>query len=521
MFFNRARQSMQKYRTKIFRGPVRGWIRSSDPDHPVDGGAEILRNIFPTTQGGVLRKGSLTRAIISSAPRHIASFDSGSNSKLIVADDNNFYDATTPVDNETPLTPDVTGLTNGNWSSEQFTAGGGSYLMMCNGADDVQTFDGTTWGTAAITGIAGGELNDVWKFKNRLFFVQKNSFSAWYLPPLAFQGAALEIPLGAVFSLGGKLLFGCTWSLDSGAGLDDVCLFVTTEGEVAVYQGSDPSDANNWSLSGVYHIGRPLDREGWFRSGGDIMILTDEGIISVSSAVQGDRSGIRSNAITASIEEEWRRITDLGGTATDRFTVSLWHSESMLIVGLPSSSRVFKRSLVANIRTGAWAEYFGWGAKCFGLHDNRLFFGTEEGGIVEANVTGSDDGAPYQCVYIPSFNPLGSPNDKSALHCRMVAKTDNPYEFELFANGDHNLSIPPALSAGLSSGTDRWNASIWNDAIWNSGDERIAARTEWQTVNACGYALAPGVSITSSQVSAPVLEINSLHLRYEQGALMG
>ena len=48
----------------------------------------------------------------------------------------------------------------------------------------------------AITGITTpADLNYVLPFKNRLYFVEKDSSSFWYLPVRAIQGAASEFNL--------------------------------------------------------------------------------------------------------------------------------------------------------------------------------------------------------------------------------------------------------------------------------------------------------------------------------------
>lgn len=95
----------------------------------------------------------------------------------------------------------------------------------------------TSRSTSTFTGIDSSLLSFVWTHKRRLWFVEENTLSAWYLPVVSITGTAVEFPLQGVFRLGGALLFGGSWSQDSGAGLDDLAVFVTTEGEIAVYQG--------------------------------------------------------------------------------------------------------------------------------------------------------------------------------------------------------------------------------------------------------------------------------------------
>ena len=159
--------------------------------------------------------------------------------------------------------------------------------------------------SVAITGVTTSSLTQVWLHKARLFFVEKDSLSAWYLPAAQIGGAASELDLGAIFKKGGTLTFGASWSLDSGAGLDDVCVFVTSNGEIAVYEGDDPSSAADWRLAGVYEISRPLNKHAFFKAGGDLAILTEDGIIPVSEALRKDRAALQAVAISYPIEDAW------------------------------------------------------------------------------------------------------------------------------------------------------------------------------------------------------------------------
>jgi hypothetical protein len=57
------------------------------------------------------------------------------------------------------------------------------------------------------------------------------------------QGALGMIPLSGAATKGGKLLCGFTWSIDAGDGIDDKCVFVTDQGELLIFTGSDPATA--------------------------------------------------------------------------------------------------------------------------------------------------------------------------------------------------------------------------------------------------------------------------------------
>jgi hypothetical protein len=116
----------------------------------------------------------------------------------------------------------------------------------------------------AFTGVNPATLTSVWEHKSRLWFIESGTLSAWYLPVDSRTGAAVEFPLQGVFHKGGVLTIGATWSVDSGSGLDDLQVFITDQGEVAVYAGTDPSDATKWAVVGIYQIGRPMGRKAFF-----------------------------------------------------------------------------------------------------------------------------------------------------------------------------------------------------------------------------------------------------------------
>lgn len=509
-------------RETVFRGPVRGWVRNENPGFPSGGSAVLLDNFFPTLEGCRLRRGTIKHATVDDPVVHIATYDSDTSAMFACTADS-IYDVTDPADADVAPAAEVSSLTSGDWSSIQFSAGGADYLIMVNGADTGQKYNGS-FANMTFTGVDTGDLSHVWAFKNRLFFVELGTLSAWYLPTLAVAGTATELPLGSVFKLGGALLFGTSWSQDAGDGLDDYCLFVTTKGEIAVYQGTDPSDATKWSLVGVYKIGDPLHKNAWFRAGGDVAILTKDGIVPVSVALNSDRAGLAAKAITTPIEGAWRAYIDSRADLTTPFSCVLWPRRSMLVIGLPYLSGTEQRALVCNSVTGAWSSgYTGWDVRHAAVFDDKLYFGTNAGTIIQGEVGGSDDGAPYQGVWIPAFDTMKMVAEKSAMHCRVFMRARYDVSIELFANADYEVSAPTARPTDALDGGTTWDGSAtWDsDAVWGSGEEQQRYFSEWQAVAATGQALAAGLSVTSGSDAALDLEAFHLQLVVEVGEVAG
>jgi len=505
--------------TKMFPFPAKGWIKSGPLAKPTAGGAEVLDNIFPTTQGGRLRKGSIKHATIDAATTHLMIYDAGGASKMFAADATKIYDVSSPADPDVAPAAAVTGQTSGDYCSFQVATSGGEFLLAFNGADLHRVYNGSTWAqnSPAITGVSSADVPFGWKWKSFVWLIEQQTMDAWYLPTGAIGGAATVFPLGGVFQNGGALLFGATWSQDSGDGLDDYCLFFTTEGEVAVYQGTNPASASDFSLVGVYRIGKPVHKNAWQKSGGDILVITDDGIIPISSAVSLDRTGLMSAAITFPIEEAWRLAMDERSGTDVPFTCTLWHAETMFIVGLPTFGALQPVAFVMNSRTGAWCRYVGWDIRCSVIFEDRLYFGTAAGTVVKGEISGADEGQPYTGVVIPLMDTFGNGAEKNAIAARVVARTNYTFTPQMFACADYQIETPTPLSADSDDDANTWDSGIWDSSTWGQISDRKASLTQWQDVAATGHAMAPGLQITTGRVASPDIELIALHLQAEVG----
>ena len=79
-------------------------------------------------------------------------------------------------------------------------------------------------------------------FKNRLFFLEKDSASLWYGDLNAITGPLHKFNLGLVNEEGGNCLALGSLTLDTGVGVDDLLAICMSRGDVLIYAGTDPSD---------------------------------------------------------------------------------------------------------------------------------------------------------------------------------------------------------------------------------------------------------------------------------------
>lgn len=509
-------------RVKSFPAPTSGWIANENlaapdvrsPDGSTLRGAVMLTNWFPTATGVRMRGGSDLYATIGSGTDDVTalfSYAAGGNEKLFSATATDIYDVTTVVDPEVSPTAVVASQTGGDWVSCQFATSGGVFLRLVNGTDTPRVYDGTTWGTSpAITGpTTVSKLSYVWAFAKRLFFIEKETLDAWYLAVDSIGGAATKFPMGGVFQRGGSLLFGATWSLDDRGGLSASCIFATTEGEIAVYQGLDPA---SWSLVGVYQIGRPLGAKAWLRAGGDVVVLTDIGAIPLSQAISRDMAAIAPAAISYPIENEWN---DAVASRIGAWVCEIWPTQQMALVALPTSSGDEPQIFVANARTGAWCLYTGWQATCFQAFGDRLFFGSVNGKVIEAEVTGSDQGATYTASCISLFNDLKTPASmKTVGLARAVLLAPNAINEKLSIQTDYAISLPTVPDDVATVGNNLWGSGLWGTSVWGAGRVRSIYQ-KWRSVFGMGCAIAPAIQITSGTLAAPDVELVRIDVTYD------
>lgn len=531
-----------------FPAPIRGWVTNESKALSQPGGALIFENGFPTQTGAEVRDGSRRKAIIGgTAVESFLSYVSGSQKTLFAASDGKIFDVTNPARPDVAPAPAVSGQTSNNYSFVQFATVGGEFMVAVNGTDLHYVFDGTAWAqnTPAITGVASSALSQLWVYRNRIFFVEKNTRSAWYLPVDSIGGAAVEFPLNGVFQKGGSLLFGATWSLDAGDGLDDKCVFVSTTGEVVVFQGIDPSSAATWSEVGRYDMPAPKGQKAIMRAGGNLLIGTINGLIPISEGVTKDPGALSLAAISRPIEPDWKR--DAVKYASRPWEIAKWDEKNRAIVIMPSQvvettaasewgSAIWGNSIwgggavsvlepsaqayVLNLETGRWAKYTGWDAQCIIVHGGACYFGTSDGRIMEAEVGGDDDGKTYYFRYGGLFEAVIPNVEKQVLLARpkFTSTRDFKYTVDVAVNDIMTFpALPTVLDVGGESGV--WDDAVWDEDVWDAGTTEYL-KDFWSSIGKAGYSIAPTIQIAVNSPVSSRIELTAVDITYGTGAIV-
>ena len=458
--------------------------------------AVVMTNFFPNPSQVVLRSGYVTWATGTGPVNTLAAYKApGGTRKLFAASGTKIFDVTTAGAVGAAV---VTGQTSGYWQTINFGTGGGQFLYMVNGVDSPQLFNGSTWQAVtavsapiSITGVTTTTLIHVNAFKSRLFFIEKNAMHAWFLPLNSVGGAASLLDFSSLTKLGGYLVAMMTWTIDNTSGIQEMAAFITSEGEVLLYSGSDPSFASSWFQVGSFRIGRPIGRRCYERIGSDVVVITADGLFPLSEALLTDRSQ-RKDALSDKIRNLINNDVQTYA-ANPGWQVILYPIGNKVIVNVPAGAGTYQ--YVMNTLHGAWCIFRGWSATCFELLGDLLFFGGA-GGVYQADTGTTDNGTNIMAVAVQAPNYFGTNSQKQFTLARPVLFANAQIRPSFSINVDFDISAPASASSYTAGAYTPWG-SPWGSP-WSPLSQ---VYKDWQSMRGIGFTGSPAMAVSLQNVS--------------------
>ena len=490
-----------------------GGLNAKDPLAEMrENEAVIMDNYFPMPSSVKNRNGSRSHATgITGTVETICVYNDGEDKSLFAVASGNIYNATTPG----PVgVADVAGLTNSRFQYINFGTAGGYTLMLVNGEDKMQLYDKATgWredgDTTTVTGFDTADAIHINNFKNRVWFIERDSMNAWYLPVSSIGGAANNIDLSGIFKMGGYLMAMGNWTIDNAAGVDDYAVFITSEGEVALYRGTDPTSASTWALVGTFRMGRPLGRRCMCKAGADVLVITTDGAFPLSKALLTDRSQTNlaaTDKISTLINADTRTYFNNFG-----WQPIIYPEGNKLIINVPQVENLNSIQYVMNTQHGAWCRFTGWNASCLEVMDNNLFYGTN-GAVIQCDVGTDDLGGSITGYIQQAFNFFGAKGmQKIFKMARPIFQSDSYVFPTVRINVDFDATQRSSLQNQIVGNGAEWDLAEWDEAEWVLGD---VISKDWQSIT--GLGIAAGLNISTDMVGAETRWI-STDIIYEVG----
>lgn len=480
--------------------------------------AIVLSNIVPSQYGCKVRSGwsEWCTNVGSGGIRTVIPF-TGSTSvedRLFACAQDGIYEVsastTTPTLLETFPTSDTTSG-YGVWTNYTTIAGkfalftdeSNGYYYWTEATDDwIKVASGT--GAGQIDGVDPAELAGVAVYRNRAWFVRKNSAIAYYLPAGLITGRVTEFNFGNKFRNGGNLAALFTWTVDGGEGLNSYLVAISTSGDVVVYQGTDPDIAGNFQEKGNWFIGKPpAGRRLAGSFGGELYLLSRYGLLPMSKLISGSlvqESDIHlTRKITPLINNEMSAsLNSLG------WEVRLVPNENVLLIATPKRVGYDYKQFVQSTNSEGWAlfetiPYFTgdtWHEQFYiGTSDNRVLL--LNGDLDNVLLADPNAAINIEWTIITAFREPGPVGTYNRVHfIRPVFMAQQAPSYSVEARYDYNISaaMDPG-SAPLPSGAV-WDIAIWDVDLWG-GEFQIVE----SVAGASGMGRAIAVAMRGSSAS--------------------
>ena len=514
---------------------VGGWdtlspIAQMPPDHAV-----VLDNWIPRPGYLEIRRGSDVFAVTgSSSPVETVMGYNASNtssSKLYAAAGSIIYDITTGGGADAfsngfssgflTFAQVVTGLTSARWQYVNFSNSSSThYLFIVNGSDHEMVYNGSTWANTTFTGPTAGTIIHIAAHKGRLWLVPTNSTLVWYLAVGAITGAATSFELGDFMTKGGYIQAVATWSVDTRQTVDDYLCFITSKGQVIVYQGTDPSSSTTWALVGVYDVGVPIGRRCFLKVAGDVFIMTLDGILPLSQMLSTDRTAANRISLTAMIMDTFRQATNnYSGNYGWQFTA--YPKGTLAIANIPTATDGSAVQYVMNTLTGAWCRFTGMNAICWEVFNDVPYFGSASGKVFQFDRDSGDASTPIVATAQSAFNYFNARGRrKRYTMVRPLITTDHNVNPGVGINVDYGST--GAVSTPTFSGVagSLWDAAVWDTALW-PGENSVT--TSWQSLNGegfCASIIVQASTIETGLSNGVTLRLNGFDVAMEPGGLL-
>jgi hypothetical protein len=486
--------------TKIIPSPTDGWdaispLAEMDPKR-----APILQNWVPRPGYVEVREGYFPWNKPTTVPvETLMIYRSPTGETLFAVSGANIYDVSNTSVSAVQTLPE--GLGSARMQYTNFTpSGAATVLQCCNGVDLLLQWNGIVWSNPAVTDLPSGfsstaSIINIYAAKQRLWYVFKNSTIVGFLDTATVSGSLNSggggtQDFGPLFTKGGYLVAVADWTIDGGNGPQDYVAFISSRGQIALYGGTDPTNASAWTLVGVFNLAPPMGYRCAYSIGSDVALITQQGVLPISQALPFDPSADRSVAITARIQNAMAQAAMIGA---DLFGWQLmtFPLQQLLILNVPISENETQVQFVMNTLTGAWCKFTGWNANCFEIFNNNLYWG-DNNGYVNQGYSGLADGQlPVNIDMQCAFNWFDEPGkEKRMTMIQPLLTTEGNISPTLGVDTDFGTSTATNLLTITQSGA-LWDVAIWDSSLWPTGATIYA---KWLTVLAVGHCFAARIN---------------------------
>ena len=362
----------------------------------------------------------------------------------------------------TPPTEIGTGFSSDKWQGIMMN----NYLLIFNGSDTPQKYDGTTLSSNAFTGsgLTPANLVGATNFKNRLICWENNSCGFWYGSSDAISGALDYFDLSYITKRGGYVVACASWSYDSsgGTGLQARLVIFMSSGEAIVYEGTDPGDADAWAIIGRFKVAPPVSQRAFLEYSGDIILINKYDVVTFSEVFSSGENPNTQSKLVGAISSAVASYSSLFG-----WEIVNYPKGGLIIINVPLNDTTSTQYII-NTRTGGCSQFTEMNAKTFVIYDDNLYFG---GSSLYQALTGSDDDGEFINIDIQTaFSNFGVSAEKTLNYIKPYFGIDSDTNFNYSVNYDFTQGNLSASELSSVAG-NFWDTFYWDTVYWSAETE--------------------------------------------------
>lgn len=508
--FNRSIKS-QNYNIPA---PIGGLNVRDSLDNMSEQDAIVMDNYIPLDTKVALRKGYQKYVSLSGNVSTLINYNLPQNNTFLAFCGGNVYDITSNHN----IKEYKKNFGDNRWQYCQFK----NRIIMVNGYDKPQTFYIDENGEKHFEELKfEGEnlipqrLINVCVSKQRLFFAEKGTLSVWYSSGVGeVQGQLQKFDMSTIARDGGEIIAIASWTQDGGQGIDDLTVFITSEGEVLVYSGNNPNNAEDWELKGIYRMSRPIGYRCVIQYQGDIVIISEDGYIPLSKALPLNQS----NPTLISFSDKIRGLVldrTRNNKHKDGWQGIIYTRGGYAIFNVPHN-QTFEQHVI-NTMTGAWCRFTNIHSLCWSEFNERIYFGSKDGVYL------FDEGYSDNKLHIfghveQAYTSFGNPNLKRIQLLNPRTKSSTVYSLVIYTNIDFNEEDKLFSENVGQTGLTKWNKAKWSKLSNQIGTKwstlKGKLRSQWIANSATGFKAS---IVFKTKTRGNLIEWFSTGVRYEQG----
>jgi hypothetical protein len=494
----RRKEGQRQITKPEFLPPSQGGINTLDgaaSTPPQD--ALRMINMIPYQFGTTVRKGyqEWCQAVplgdgIKTIVPYTSKTETTNNSKLFAITSDGIYNITTQGGVPAKVMNWPVKTVNTGWCSwHAYSTLAGQFILLCDLVNGYYIYNGTTdtWAAApALVSVdpilypspASTTFDFVAVWKNRVWLVQRDTGSAWYMEVGTITGKIAPFNFGNKFKYGGNLKGLWNWTLDGGEGVDDYLVAVSQGGDVLVYKGTDPAVAGEFTLNGGFWVGTvPKGRRLAGDLGGDMLLLSSYGLIQLSKLIGGlpltDANVSISSKINIDLNKVMLRTLDQFG-----WEVKSFPQAQLIFAMTPEEAGQPQMQFVYSTATKSWCQFNDlpmltgdtWlGQFYLGDTTNHVYiYGGNLDHVLLSDPAGTAQGINWETF--TSFQSYGAPATfKRVQMLRPQFIGDAIPSYLIAPRFDFDMSTLPGSPAYIPPSGGIWDLSLWDLGVWGGG----------------------------------------------------